>query len=483
MAAQILTDSMIRGLEIPLPGERMEFSDVKSPGLVVRITPNGIRSFSYRYRDPKSGKVTRLTLGSYPEVSLADARQRSADARKAVRNGESPQAQKITAREAAKSALTFDQAAQAYIDQYAKPNKSSWRNDESYLKRPRAKWRSKPVSAVTDDDVAQLLAEIEKEAPVTANRTRSVLHKSFRWFKEPGRKWVAANPCADLPRRAKETPRDRVLTDAEIKGLWRGLFAPDAPREVNVRLATALVLVTGQRPGEVAGMQRSELSDLDSEAQWHLPGERTKNRLPHIVPLSDLAVAIIRAAIEIGKRKNKECAVIFPSKWDRTEPIDRHSLSQALPAVRKYAKLKEHFTTHDLRRTFTTLGRRSKISRDIFDALLNHKVQSVTARHYDKYEMLEEKTEAMRIIADRLNKIIGKASAGPKGLIPKAKGRPKLSAAELRGDAADWHEGKSRDIEMAMKKGTARALLSATQRERRREKLYQERKPNPFAST
>ena len=72
------------------------------------------------------------------------------------------------------------------MEQYAKPNKASWQDDLSHLKRPRAKWRNLPISAITDDHVAELLDEIVVEAPVSANRTQSILHTLFRWAKEPG---------------------------------------------------------------------------------------------------------------------------------------------------------------------------------------------------------------------------------------------------------------------------------------------------------
>ena len=189
---------------------------------------------------------------------------------------------------------TFDDVAEMYMEQYAKPNKASWRDDQSLLRRPRAAWRSLPISAVTDDHVAKLLDEIAVEAPVSANRTQSLLHKLFRWAKEPGRKYVSANPLTDMPRRARETPKDRVLTDDEIRKLWRAL---DTEPRRSIALCLQLILLTAARPGMVSGMIRDELHDFDGEIpEWHLPAHRMKNRKPFIVPLSPQAVAIIKQA-------------------------------------------------------------------------------------------------------------------------------------------------------------------------------------------
>ena len=101
--------------------------------------------------------------------------------------------------------------------------KSSWKNDKAYLKKPHAKWKRRIAAEITDDDVAELLEEIGTPAPVSANRTQSILHTLFSWAKEPGRKHVPTNPVADMRRRYRETPRERVLTDDEIKTLWWGL--------------------------------------------------------------------------------------------------------------------------------------------------------------------------------------------------------------------------------------------------------------------
>jgi integrase len=145
-----------------------------------------------------------------------------------------------------------------------KPNKDSWKNDEHYLKRPRAAWGRLPAATVTDDMAAELLDEIAETAPVSANRTQSVLHKMFSWAKQPGRKLVQTNPLADLERRGgKEKSRDRVLTDDEVRTLWWGLDHPGLPADREVALALKAILTTMVRPYQAALMERAELIGID----------------------------------------------------------------------------------------------------------------------------------------------------------------------------------------------------------------------------
>jgi hypothetical protein len=136
-----------------------------------------------------------------------------------VANGADPAAEKRAKRPKAEQ-LTFDDLAQRYLDEYAKPRKSSWKNDRNYLKRPRAKWKRRPASDITDDDAAELIEEIGTTAPVSANRIQSILHTVFSWAAEPGRKHVKDNPMRNMRQRYVESPRERILDDGEIKTLW-----------------------------------------------------------------------------------------------------------------------------------------------------------------------------------------------------------------------------------------------------------------------
>ena len=138
-------------------------------------------------QDP-GGKPERLTLGSLKALTLAEARQRARALIGSVADGGNPQA----IRRKAAGAMSFEALADRYLDEYAKPNKASWKNDEGYLKRARAAWTGRTAESITRADVVALLETIRATAPVSANRTRSVLVTLFGWALEGG--WSRPTP-------------------------------------------------------------------------------------------------------------------------------------------------------------------------------------------------------------------------------------------------------------------------------------------------
>lgn len=420
-----LTDSAIKAAKCPPAKDRIELADSSCPGLYLRVTKNGVKTFAFKYWSPILSKTVTLNLGQYDDISLTDAKRKVGDHRRDIARDEDPRAKKRLERKKAALAeeLSFDQLADQYIEEYAKPNKDSWKNDQHYLKRARAAWGRLPAAAVTDDMAAELLDEIAEAAPVSANRTQSVLHKLFSWAKQPGRKLVQTNPLADLDRRGgKEQSRDRVLTDDEVRALWWGLDHPDLPADREVALALKAILTTMVRPYQAALMERSELIGIDGDdAQYCMPRHRVKKRREVIVPLSDLAVEVIKEAIS-----DDDQTAVFPSKFsDGDVPIARASLSQALAGkkngkkvgdktedragIREFLGL-EHFTAHDLRRTAATIARRAGAPRPDVKALLDHVNGDVT-EVYDKYDMLKEKRQVVNLLASELRRIVGERPA------------------------------------------------------------------------
>jgi integrase len=206
----------------------------------------------------------------------------------------------------------------------------------------------------------------------------------FKWAKQPGRKFVTVNPFADLPAPGGViVSRDRFLTAAEIRQVWRAL---DEPERFNVSqdAATALrlILVTAARPGMVGGMVGSELRDLRGPSEhgphWSLPAERMKAGSAFITPLSGLALELLRLHL-----KADPGARVFN--------LRRHDLHEA--AHRIVAGLKmERWTPHDLRRTAATILDRSGYSLEQIGALLAHTRKGVTAVYarWDKFDLRRE---------------------------------------------------------------------------------------------
>lgn len=405
-----LTDVYLKSVKAA-SGTRLEVSDAQAPGLDLRVTDAGMKTFSYRYKIPGTKKVARVTIGQYPDVSLEDARKAARGYRDDIRQGKDPRLEKgavikITATMAVK---TFDDVAEEYIEGYSKPNLSSWENDVQLLRRPRAKWGRRPFASITDDEAMDFLAALAKEAPVQANRTQSKLYQLWKWARLPGRKYARVNPFDGLPAQGQEHRRERVLDDSEIKMLWIGLGDPDCPGEDSVKGAMRLVLSTMVRPGQAAGAMADEMHQLKTkQPQWHIPKVRVKKRRDIIVPLNSVAVAVIKDAL-----KDDEQAIVFPSRYAERGELQRNSLAQALNGrpnhgrmgIREFLKM-EHFTPHDLRRTAATIARRGGAPRPDVKAALDH-IEGDVTDIYDKYNMLAEKTGVANVLGKELRRIVG----------------------------------------------------------------------------
>ena len=345
MPSLLLTNAFVTSTTTSPPTSgRTEYWDTKSAGLCLRVSSTGAASWSFRYRPRDGAGYQRITLGPLSDLKLADARERADRLRVEVTDGADPQGERQAKRIAASNELTFAQLADRYIEEYAKPSKASWKNDQLYLARPRKAWEWRKAKSITRRDVITLLDQIKRSAPVSANRTQSVLVTLFNWSVDDH--LLDANPIAGLKKRAKEQPKERALSDGEIRVVWNALNNTDLASE-DIAAALKLILLTGQRPGECAGTAQSELRDMNKPAQaiWEIPSHRTKARRPHIVPLNSMALDLLSMTIRRGderlesrKRANgwsevptsSDVKSVFASRFSNRTTLARHSLSQGL---------------------------------------------------------------------------------------------------------------------------------------------------------
>ena len=209
----------------------------------------------------------------------------------------------------------------------------------------------------------------------------------------------------------KEAEKERVLTLDELKTFFAAL--EEANTADTVRRALKLILLTAQRPGEVAGMMLSELHDLDgSKPHWIIPAARTKNKkAEHTVPLSPAAVRLIREALNASQdeKRGANDQAVFASKFEGGTTLARHSLSQAVRRIISDNGLAA-FTPHDLRRTAATIAQAARLPVDFVKALLNHNDKGVTGI-YARWRMFEEKREAVMAIEAAVLPLMQKATA------------------------------------------------------------------------
>lgn len=401
MSKRNLTDKLILSLK---PGnDRKEYWDKSLRAFGLRISKKGEKSFCIMYRI--AGKQRRYTLGTYPKLKLAKARELAKDAFELVRKGKDPiQEKKAEEAKAAKArfeAKTFSQLGKQYISEYARPNKRSWEEDERIIdKTLNPEFGSLNVQDITRSQVRAFLRKIALKAPVAANRTLACMRKMLGWAIKEEIISLESNPCSGISRPGgKEKPKERVLSDSELKAVWIAL-EKELPA---IKAILRLILLTGQRPGEVMGAMNAEI-DLDN-ALWTIPGSRTKNGLSNIVPLSPQAIRVIetqRRAIEEQKHKRAkrgdatpESPYLFPNRLvsqNAGAPIVH--IRKAVGRLHKDLGF-DPFSAHDLRRTFATRLGEMQVPGHVIARLLNHKQTDVTSAVYNQYQYLKEKQEAL----------------------------------------------------------------------------------------
>lgn len=385
------TDRSIKALK---PRDiRYEKFDARGRGFGIRVSPNGTKSWIFRYRHNK--KPTRITLGIYPEMNLAEA---YAERRRMLNNGINPAQAERVRRDQQSKEPTVQRLVGLYIERYAKKKKDSWAKDAQQLNKdviPR--WGHRKARAIEGDDVIALLDDlVDRGAPVGANRLLACIRKMYNWaiFERRMLKGMV-NPCYGLKAPSKETERQRALKPKEICPFWGNVDS--AQTWIAIRWALKFILVTAQRPGEVVSAEWPEL-DLD-RGLWTIPKEKTKNKKrKHLVPLSDLAIDIL------GKAQGLSSTHAFPS---RTHTVPHVLVTSLDAAIRRHDFFElDHFTPHDLRRTAATQMGELKVPNTIISKVLNHTEKGVTSKVYNLYDYYDEKKRALDSWGRALNAIV-----------------------------------------------------------------------------
>lgn len=390
-----LTDILIRSLRAPTNGST-EFVDAACRGLCLRITPNDIRSWSFRFTNA-AGQVARLTIGRYPTIGLADARLRADALRRDLANGTDPiAAQRARKAEARSKSNTFGHLAERYVLEHTRRHnrpRTAEENERNLRKHILPHWGDRPFASITRADIVELIERIGREHPIAANRVAALVSKVFTFAIDVG--LLSSSPAIRLKKPGKERAKTRVLTDDELRVFWPGIIKSPVSKPVGLALRAALLL--GLRGGEIAGLRRDELRNLDKprEAAIELAGERTKNGRPLWLPLSPLARATIAEALELSD----DDVFAFPSIEGAA--IEAHCLAVAM---RRFAELtveprsawrRDPPSPHDLRRTLRTRLSSLGIAIEVCDSILNHAAQDIGRKHYDQYAYADEKRQAL----------------------------------------------------------------------------------------
>ena len=399
-----LTDKAIKAFK-PTPGKRLEYFDADVPGLALRITETGHKSWSLHYRTT-AARLRRLTIGEYPTIGLAKARKKANAALRAADGGDDPAAEK----KAARLGETVGELATEYLDLYAKKHKKSWKDDDRMLSAEvLPAWKTRKVRELTRRDVRDLIEAIaERGSPISANRCLALIRKMLNFAIQ--RDWIDANPASLIQKPGTEQSRSRVLTDDEIRHVWTACSGERSAMGALMRLR----LVTAQRGGELA-----QLKWTDIDGEWiTIPETVTKNKQPHRVPLTKKAIEILDTVPKLsdtwvfaGRFANE------PDKPDGDKPLGDSKHAGRRVAQRVLAELQKtdptlktfDFRGHDLRRTAATRMGAAGIAQADISKVLNHAEGGPRATHvYNRYAYDREKRIALetweRILTAILNK-------------------------------------------------------------------------------
>ena len=363
-----------------IAGKRVEYGDEKVPGLALRVTPNGAKTWTVRYRH--RGRLRRVTLASAAVLSLADARTRARDVLQDASKGADP----ATEKQAGRKAETIGDLAELYITKWAKPRKRSWKADRNLLDRkvlPR--WRYRAIVDITRQDVRLLVEHVaEAGAPIVANRVAALLSKLFAFALD--RDLITVSPAVRIPRPGREQTRDRVLSEVELRTLWQSFEALTPPMSAFYKLR----LLTAQRGGEVASMR---WADVDLVAGWWtIPAADSKNRLAHRVPLSVAAVTLLASVLATA---DKDAVFVLEGARGKRQQAEAAATFTV-----------ENFRGHDLRRTAASMMASGGIPRLTISKILNHVERDVTAV-YDRHTYDPEKAAALTWWDAQLTAMLG----------------------------------------------------------------------------
>lgn len=401
-------------------GVRTEYFDATITGLALRVTKQGHRSWTFNFTASRDGKRARATIGTYPGTTLAEARTRALEARACLERGEDP---RVEFSSQSAGAMTVSTLLESYLAKHARVNlRSHAEIERRLLKNVVPVIGSVRIADIHKRDVNRVVDAIVRRGKMSeANRVFEDLRGVLRWGLARGD--LDRNPIHGMTKPGTAAPRERVLSDEEVRALW-ALLPVALRRSSAVQRIIRLCLVTGQRVGEVAGMRTAEL-DLRTST-WSLSGARTKNGYPHLVPLSGLAVSIINEALA---EEEKRADAVFPAEGGSlsgaavARTISRaHETTKDRPLGRFGIA---QWSAHDLRRTALTGMAKLGVAPIVLGHVANHRTTTkagVTLGVYVQHSYEGEKRAALELWAERLEAIVSAEFAAE--IVPFTRARP-----------------------------------------------------------
>lgn len=378
-----LTDKLLRSAK-PQKKKYVLF-DHNVQGLAVRIQPGGRKTFYVSYYSTNLKNNKQYTLGTFPELSLADARKRAAQIIVNAKDGVDPGEQKRKREKERADVVTFKSLAKSFIADYLPKLKPStqgvYKSHISTHIVPNL--GRKELKGFTRQDARKFLKTYaEAGQAVHGNRIHATLSKMLNFAVDEGH--IQANPVLGLAKLSNEESRERAYNRDEIKALWEAFGAEAA----NVAPLLKMLMLTGQRRGETARMKWADVNP--AKAVWIIPRSETKNKQEHTVPLPPMAMDLLAELKPLTGGQ----PYVFNSLYKDAAHVN--PFSKLTIRIQKRSGVSD-FRIHDIRRTVATQLAEDGTPQQVLKKILNHSAgarQDVTAI-YNRYDYLEEKRAAL----------------------------------------------------------------------------------------
>jgi integrase len=367
-----------------------EYFDAKLKGLsLVPLQQGSTKTWWFHFTSP-DGRRARVKLGTYPSMRLAVARSSALEARALLEAGGDPRAHKA-------GGMTVAMLVESYIVKHVRPLRNAYQIERRVRKNVVPIIGTVRLADLHRRDINRVIdAILARGRPVEANNVFSDVRAMLRWAVKRGD--LDHNPIVGMSLPSPVRFSDRALSEPEVAQLWAALPTALA-RAVDTQRILKLCLITGQRIGEVAGIIRAEL-DL-SAREWRLPARRSKNKHPHTIPLSGMALGVIGEAL--ADASGERLFGIASKEAGRRVREARDAIGIA------------HWSPHDLRRSALTLMAKLGVAPVVIGHVANHRTTTkagVTLGVYVQHSYEEEKRRALDLWAERLQAIVsGKATA------------------------------------------------------------------------
>ncbi len=387
-----LSDAKVRNAK---PREK-QYKLFDGDGLFLLVTPNGKKGWRFKYRF--AGKEKLISFGTYPEVSLSDAREKRLAARKQVAADIDPsQVRRAQQQSAVQDLDSFEVVAREWHQKFT----PTWTEVHAHTTLRRLErdvfpgLGSLPIAEIKAPDVLKILRRVETRGALeTAHRIKTICGQVFRYAIATGRaeRDSAADLKGALPP-AKKNHLAAITDPAKVADLLRAIDGYQGSFVVKCALQLApLVFV---RPGE---LRQAEWSEIDFDAaEWNIPAERMKMKDAHLVPLSTQSLAILRELHALTSRSR----YLFPSARSNARPLSNNAINAAL---RRMGYEKDEMTGHGFRAMARTiLDEVLQFRPDFIEHQLAHAVRDPNGRAYNRTAYRDERKIMMQRWADYLD--------------------------------------------------------------------------------